>query len=130
MIATGEKTLMLLGSATGLMLGIALFMAIRRVFARGFPLTFTERGITAGPFINELWEDLDSYRLYEIQGLRRHTVSKLGTGVTFILFNKGFWQRTIGRCGSIFPIQGYFFSEEQQAELKRIFLEHGIKEQL
>ena len=127
-ISTKDKTLMWAGPAVGVILGVMLAYVSDWVFARSYPLAFTTRGITAGPYINELWEDLEFYRLYEVEGLRRHTISKIGTGTTLTLFNKGLWQRTIGKSGSVFPIQGYFFTEPQQAELRRIFMEHGVNE--
>lgn len=130
MITTKQLSVILVASGIGLMLGLMLIYVKEWVFARECPLVFTSRGITAGPFINELWEDVENYRLHKIEGLRRHTISKIGTGTTITLINKGFWQRTIGKSGSVFPIQGYFFDEQQQADIRRIFLEHGITEKV
>lgn len=128
MIKTEKLPVILVASGFGLMLGLILTYFKEWVFTREFPLVITTRGITAGPFINELWEDIESYRLHRIEGLRRHTISKIGTGTTITLTNKGFLQRTIGKSGSIFPIQGYFFDEQQQADIQRIFQEYGIAE--
>ncbi len=130
MITTKQLSVILVASGIGLMLGLMLTYVKEWVFARESPLVFTTRGITAGPFINELWEDIETYRLHTIEGLRRHTISKIGTGTTITLINKGFLQRTIGKSGSVFPIQGYFFDEQQQADIRRIFLEHGITEKV
>lgn len=130
MISTKDKTLMWAGTAVGVMLGGMLAYVSDWVFARSYPLVFTTRGITAGPYITELWEDLESYRLYQVDGLRRHTISKIGTGITFTLFNKGLWQRTIGKSGSVFPIQGYFFDDQQQANIRRFFWDRGITEKV
>ena len=130
MIKTQQITVIMVAAGIGLMLGFTLTYVKEWVFARECPLVFTTRGISAGPFINELWEDVESYRLHKIEGLERHTISKIGTGTTMTLFNKGFWQRTIGRSGSVFPIQGYFIDDLQQAEIRRIFLERGITEKL
>lgn len=127
-IAMSNKSSMWICTTIGIVLGLTSAFVSDWVFAREYPLVFTTLGITAGPYINEFWEDIESFRLYDVQGLRRHTISKIGTGTTLALRNKGFCQRTIGRSGSVFPIQGYFFTEQQQAELRQVFLEHGIKE--
>ncbi len=129
-ISTKQMGFLWIGPALGLMLGLLLGYVTNWVFARSYPLVFTTRGITAGPFINELWEDIENYRLNKIEGLERHTISKIGIGTTMTLFNKGLWQRTIGKSGSVFPIQGYFFDEQQQADIRRIFQEHGITEKV
>lgn len=127
---TQQLPVILVASGLGFMLGLILTYFKKWVFTREFPLVFTTRGITAGPFINELWEDIETYRLHTIEGLRRHTISKIGTGTTITLINKGFLQRTIGKSGSVFPIQGYFFDEQQQTDIRRIFREHGIAEEV
>ena len=130
MIKTQQITVILVAAGIGLMLGLILKYVKEWVFARECSLIFTTRGITAGPFINELWEDIENYRLHKIEGLERHTISKIGTGTTMTLFNRGLWQRTIGKSGSVFPIQGYFFDDQQQADIRRIFLGRGITEKV
>ena len=112
---------------TGAILGLLLYFAMDKILSRGFPLVVTRGGITAGPYINELWEDIESYRLLEIKGLTRATLSKIGTGTTLLLRNKGLWQRNIGKGGSIFQLQGYFFDEHQKAYIESIFSEYGIR---
>jgi len=130
LIKTKQITVILVASGIGLMLGLILKCVKEWVFARECPLVFTTRGITAGLFINELWEDIEAYSLHKREGVERHTISIIGTGTTITLFNKGFWQRTIGRSGSVFPIQGYFFDDQQQADVRRIFLDRGITEMM
>jgi hypothetical protein len=127
-IATREPRLMIYMGTCGFVLMTIMLIVIDKIqSSREHPLTFTKSGISAGRYINELWTDIESYRLIEANDLSRFTLSKDGVGTSLQLKNKGFSQRTVARTGSIFPTLGYFFDDNQVQQVREIFAEFGIK---
>jgi len=125
-ITTGQPQIMVGMLFGGILIGGCLLMVVNRVLSsRENPLIFTRTGISAGPYINELWEDIESFRLIEAND-GRIAMTKTGIGTSLLLKTKGLSQRTIGRAGSLFPILGYFFDNQQQESVMRIFTEFGI----
>jgi len=126
-VTTGEPAIMAGMTLGGIVMGLGMLVGLDRMHSAGeYPLVFTTIGITAGPYINELWTDIASCRLIEATDLDRFTFSKSGVGKSLQLENKGFWRSTNGRMGSIFPLLGYFFDEKQEQAAKQIFAEFGI----
>jgi len=125
-ISTGKPALIAGMALGGIILGACMLIALDKMLKSGeYPLTFTRTGISAGPYINELWADIKSYRLIEANDLGRFTLSKDGVGTSLKLETKG--ARTDTKFGSILPTLGYFFDENQTQQVIQIFAEFNIK---
>ena len=125
-ISTGKPAIIVLMALGGILLGVCMLIALDKMHKSGeYPLTFTRNGISAGPYVNVLWDEIQSYRLIEANDLGRFTLSKDGVGTSLQLETKG--DITATKFGSIFPTLGYFFDENQKQQARQIFAEFGIK---
>ncbi|WP_129126806.1 hypothetical protein [Geomonas oryzae] len=125
-ITTGEPKIIGGMALSGIVFGTCMLIALDKMHKSGeYPLVFTRSGISAGPYVNELWVDIKSYSLIEANDLGKFTLGKDGVGISLQLETKE--ARTDTKLGSIFPTLGYFFDENQRQKVRQIFAEFGTK---
>lgn len=98
--------------------------------ARKVGMVVTDVGISIGPYRSALWHEITAWNFRAYSGLLRVSFSRAGEGVSLSLFfgELKFSQGpfSVGRGGSAFAEQGFYFDENQQALLQKIFAEHNI----
>ncbi len=118
----------------GLTLGAAIACMGHVIVAVGderkHGMLVTDIGVSLGPYRCALWNEITAWDLRRYSGLRRVSLSRAGEGVSLSLFvddlkiSQG--QFSVGRGGSAFAEQGYYFDEKQQAIWQEICAERNI----
>lgn len=90
----------------------------------------TDIGISIGPYRSAFWDEIKSWKFVSYTGFRRVTLSRAAVGVSLHLFTDD-WNLSQkpfsgSRGSSAFAEDGYYFDENQQEILQRIFEEHNI----